>query len=259
VCTVALLSFLNVLRTLTETPAVGFAGVRVVVLVDNNPYKHGLETAWGLSLYVEVNETCFLFDAGPDPRVLGVNAVRLGVDLSRVGFVVVSHAHRDHVGGLKLVSSIKPGLRVYIPPDAGLARYVGNLSLRPVTVNETAEVSGGVYVVKPLYGPPVEEAVAIKTGRGLVILVGCSHPGVVDIVKQAVGDAGLNPYMVIGGLHMSGAPYSEVVDVVTQLIKAGVRKIYPLHCSGDGIREYVAEHYADIYGGGGAGLEAVIR
>jgi len=47
--------------------------------------------------------------------------------------------------------------------------------------------------------------------------------------------------------------------VVTQLIEAGVRKIYPLHCSGDGIREYVAEHYADIYGGGGVGLEVVIR
>jgi hypothetical protein len=90
VCTVDSLSFLNVLRTLTETPAVGFAGVRVVVLVDNNPYKHGLETAWGLSLYVEVNETYFLFDAGPNPRVLGVNAVRLGVDLSRVGFAVLT-------------------------------------------------------------------------------------------------------------------------------------------------------------------------
>jgi hypothetical protein len=61
-----------------------------VVLVDNNPYKHGLETAWGLSLYVEVDETCFLLDAGPNPRVLGVNAVRLGVDLSRVGFAVLT-------------------------------------------------------------------------------------------------------------------------------------------------------------------------
>jgi hypothetical protein len=47
----------------------------------------------------------------------------------------------------------------------------------------------------------------------------------------------------------------------TQKLLAGgeVRKIYPLRCSGDGIREYVAEHYADVYGGGGVGLEVVIR
>jgi metal-dependent hydrolase (beta-lactamase superfamily II) len=151
--------------------------VRLVVLVDNNPYREGLEAAWGLSVYVEAGGARLLFDTGPDPGVLERNAGKLEVDLSKVDFVVVSHAHGDHTGGLRLLSSIKPGLRVYIPPDQSLKRYVEGLGLEPVQVNSTVEVAEGVFVVKPLYGPPLEEALAIRTSRGLIILVGCSHPG----------------------------------------------------------------------------------
>ena len=230
----------------------------MVVLVDNNPYRDGLETAWGLSVYVEVNGTKALFDAGPDPAVLEANAKRLGVNLSSLDFVAVSHAHGDHTGGLKLLASIKPGLKVYIQPDEGLKRYVESLGLKPVQVNATTQVAKGVCVVKPLYGPPLEGALAIQTGKGLAILVGCSHPGVMNIVKQAVSDIGAKPYIVLGGFHMIGASQREVEAVASQLVEAGVEMIYPIHCSGDAIRKHLANHYGDEYGDGGVGLEVTI-
>jgi 7,8-dihydropterin-6-yl-methyl-4-(beta-D-ribofuranosyl)aminobenzene 5'-phosphate synthase len=158
---------------------------------------------------------------------------------------------------LKLLASIKPGMRVYVPPDKSLISYVENLGLKPIQVNSTVEVSEGIYVVKPLYGPPVEEALAIKTGKGLVILVGCSHPGVVNIVRQAVKDIGMRPYIVLGGFHMAGATAQEVQEVASQLVEMGVEKIYPLHCSGDAIRSYLAEHYKESCGG--VGLELIFR
>jgi 7,8-dihydropterin-6-yl-methyl-4-(beta-D-ribofuranosyl)aminobenzene 5'-phosphate synthase len=84
-----------------------------------------------------------------------------------------------------------------------------------------------VYVVKPLYGPPIEEALAIKTGKGLIILVGCSHPGVVNIVEQAMRDIGVKPYIVLGGFHMGGSSPQDAQKVASQLVEMGVEKIYP--------------------------------
>jgi 7,8-dihydropterin-6-yl-methyl-4-(beta-D-ribofuranosyl)aminobenzene 5'-phosphate synthase len=187
--------------------------MRMVVLVDNNPYRQDLEKAWGLSAYIETSGVRLLFDTGPDPIVLEANARRLGIDLSKIDFVVISHAHGDHTGGLRLLASIKPGITVYVPPDGSLVSYVRSLGLKPIQVNNTVEVSRGVYVVKPLYGPPIEEALAIKTGKELIILVGCSHPGVVNIVEQAMRDIGVKPYIVLGGIShgkilTSGCPES---------------------------------------------------
>jgi len=233
--------------------------VRLVVLVDNNPCREGLETAWGLAVYIEADEARLLFDTGPDPGVLERSAEKLGINLSKVDFVVISHVHGDHTGGLRLLSSIKPRLRVYIPPDQSLKRYVESLGFEPVQVNSTVEVAKGVFVVKPLYGPPIEEALAIRTSRGLAILVGCSHPGVVNIVWQAARDLGVKPYIVLGGFHMAGAPIQEVREVVSQLVEMGVEKIYPIHCSGDTIRSYLANNYKDKYGDGGVGLEIGIQ
>jgi 7,8-dihydropterin-6-yl-methyl-4-(beta-D-ribofuranosyl)aminobenzene 5'-phosphate synthase len=241
------------------TIGVGGGGIRIVVLVDNNPYRSGLETAWGLSVYVDAWRAKFLFDTGPDPNVLICNAEKLGVDLSEIEFVVISHVHGDHTGGLELIASLKPKLKIYIPPDRGLIGYMKSLGLKPIIVNSTIEIANGIYVVKPLYGPPMEEAVAIKTDRGLIVLVGCSHPGVVNMVRQAVRDIGVKPYMVIGGFHMSGANMDEVREVVDELVEMGVERICPIHCSGDTIRQYLAKYYSDKYIDGGVGLKINIQ
>jgi len=90
------------------------------------------------------------------------------------------------------------------------------------------------------------------------VLVGCSHPGVVNIVKQAVSDTGIKPCTVLGGFHTIGAPRREAESTVSQLVKMGLKKIYPVHCSGGGVRSYLATRYGDKYGDGGVSLEVVV-
>jgi len=110
-----------------------------------------------------------------------------------------------------------------------------------------------------LYGPPVEEALAVKTSKGLATLVGCSHPGVVNLVNQAVRDLGIKPYLVLVGFHMLGAPLQDVKEVASRLVEKGSKGIYPIHRSGDTIRNYLANSYRDKYGDGGSGLEIDIQ
>ena len=243
----------------TTTPRAGY--VRVAVVVDNNVFREGLATPWGISMYVETPSARFLFDTGPDSADLEGNAASLGIDLGSIDFVVISHEHGDHIGGLPLIARVRPGLTVYIPSGASpyLREHVRELGLNPVVINETTEVAEGVYVVKPLYGPPYEEAAAVETPRGLLVLVGCSHPGANNLVRQAVKDVGIKPYAVIGGFHLGGAPVGVVKSVIDDLVELGVQKIYPIHCSGSNTREYVAENYPGRYGDGGVGLEVVVK
>ncbi len=223
-------------------------GFTLTVLVDNHPYRRGLETAWGFSLLVSRQGRYILFDTGPSPRVLEENAARLGVDLSRVSVIVVSHRHMDHCGGLP---ALPRAAQLYIPPDPWLASYAEGLGFNPVEVNNTRRVAPGVYVLAPLYGPPWEVALALVTGRGVVVVTGCAHPGVVGFVREALRLGRV--YMVIGGFHLAGAPAGVVRGVVEELVSLGVEKIAPLHCSGEAIVEYLRERHPGMLVEAGVG------
>lgn len=220
----------------------------LAVLVDNHRYRPGLETAWGLSILLESGGTVVLFDTGPSPSILLHNARVMGFNLSRVGVVVISHRHLDHCGGLQAVPR---RVRLYIPPDQWLREYAERLGFKPVIVNSTTEVAPGVYVLKPLLGPPWEVALAVRTGRGVVVVTGCAHPGVVGFVREALRLG--HVYMVIGGFHLAGAPPSTIRRVVEELIGMGVEKIAPIHCSGEEIVRYLEERHPGVLVRAGAG------
>ncbi|MCD6510485.1 MAG: MBL fold metallo-hydrolase [Thermoprotei archaeon] len=221
----------------------------ITVIVDNNP-DSGLEITWGLSILVMTPNSTILFDTGPDPRVLKDNMAELGIDPKSIDIVVLSHEHGDHVRGLSYLAGANPNVMVYVPEgmSTNVKKWIKGLGLRIVEVNNTTVIANGIAVIGELYGPPYEEALAINVkDKGLVIVVGCSHPGVVEIVKKAIADLGVKPYLVIGGFHMAGASSSECHKVIKGLIALGVKRIAPIHCSGDGIRHILKKEYSDYY------------
>jgi len=206
----------------------GVNHAEILVLVDNtpNPSNPRLLNPWGLSLYVATPSATLLFDTGPSPDALRRNAEALGVNLSRVDCVVLSHGHGDHTGGLEALSCGK----VYGPPGTPAS----------ITVNDTMELTEGVYALRPLYGPPWETALLVNVeGYGGVLLVGCSHPGVVSLVREASRIARVR--LVVGGLHMLGATREQCESVATELSRLGVERVCALHCSGEVMREVLSE------------------
>ncbi len=234
-------------------------GIEVIVLVDNNPSPSTkLESAWGLSILVKVNGTTILFDAGPDPEVLRRNSEALGVDLSSIDLVLLSHEHIDHTGGMPYVIGQKPEVKVYVPRGfkESLIRRMNELGARVIVVEGPAVLSDGVMTTGPMRGPPSEQGLLVKGPCGWILLTGCAHPGIEEVMERAKNLTG-DLLAVIGGFHLIGADAERLVRVEKTIEEVGVREVYPIHCSGDEARSFLGEHVPDIYRDGHVG--SVIR
>lgn len=99
-----------------------------------------------------------------------------------------------------------------------------------------------------------EQSLVLNTEKGLVVITGCAHPGVVNIAKKAkqiLPDK--NIYLVMGGFHLSGASDSELRSIIKGFRDIGVQKVAPSHCSGDRCRELFKEEYKQDYIESGVG------
>lgn len=237
--------------------------VKITVLVDNNPAA-SLSSPWGVSMFIETDNVSVLFDAGPNPRALEENAETLGINLSTMcDLAVLSHEHWDHIDGFSHVASTNPHMTVCIPANMTQSSIdqLMNLGFDVKKYQDTAVLYPGIAIVGQLNGPPFEQALAINVQNiGLVLIVGCSHPGVENILAKAVRELDANdPYLVIGGFHLGSASESVISNTVESLIKMGVQKIYPIHCSGDRIRDFLLINHPDYYGDGRVGFQLYLN
>ena len=222
----------------------------LTILCDNYP-NEDLVCEWGFSVLIETKDLTVLLDTGQSYSGLRENSLALNKDLSEVDYVVISHEHWDHVGGLSYIDEINPGVTVYVPEhiESQTFNIINQSSLNPIKVSDTTIIGDGFAVIGELYGPPYEQALAVNVKDvGLVCFVGCSHPGVDNHVEKAIEDLGYNTYMVIGGFHMVSATEQVIQLTIDRLLELGVQKIYPTHCSGDLFRQYLADNYPLQYG-----------
>jgi len=168
--------------------------VKITIIYDNEVNKPRLKAGWGFSSLIEIENTPpILFDTGADGATLLHNMRELGINPRCIGIIVISHAHGDHTGGLWDVLAINRDVEVYIP-----ASYRDRIPGRKVIeVIESIQISEGVFSTGELKG--VEQSLALKTSKGIVVVVGCSHPGVGEII-QAASQFG-KVYRIVGGLH----------------------------------------------------------
>jgi 7,8-dihydropterin-6-yl-methyl-4-(beta-D-ribofuranosyl)aminobenzene 5'-phosphate synthase len=168
--------------------------MKVTIIYDNCLSKRGLKTGWGFSALIEVeNALPILFDTGADGAALLYNMKQLGIDPSRIGSIVISHHHYDHTGGLSDVLEINKRAVIYVPTSSA----AGLQGRKVIQVSQPVQVSEAVFSTGELRG--IEQALAVKTIKGILVVTGCSHPGVGEILDEASRYGKV--YGIIGGLH----------------------------------------------------------
>jgi len=232
----------------------------ITILYDNNEYDKRLETAWGFSCLVEGPEKTVLFDTGGDSAMLLRNMRALGIHPQAVDVVVISHVHGDHIGGLAGFLEENHDVTVYLPQSLpqNFKDATRDTGAELVEVHEPLEICEHVHSTGELGDWIKEQSLVIETVRGLVVITGCAHPGVVNIVRRAKELTGGEVYLVLGGFHLGGVSAAELAGIVEDFQQLGVQKVAPCHCSGDVARRLFEETYGEdfIPAGVGSRLEA---
>lgn len=231
--------------------------LRITYLYDNTTAVAGTRSGWGFAALVEVDGRRVLFDTGGDAAILRHNVAVLGVDLTRLDALVLSHEHWDHTNGLSALGA-RTALPVFHPASvdprspwlADLER--AGVQRRPVT--SSAEVVPGVRVSAEMAAAAVYEiALTIDTDEGLVIVVGCAHPGPEAMLQQIGHQAGRPILMMIGGWHLLQSTMPEIRATLDALRAAGVRHAGPTHCTGDAAITAARSAFGERFVEGGVG------
>lgn len=208
--------------------------LKITVVYDNTAYRENLEAAWGFSCIITGAEKTILFDAGGDGAILLRNMERMGVDPGRIDVIVLSHIHGDHIGGLRSILEKNPDVKVYLP--ASFPRdFKSNIKAHGaevIDVHEPLEICEHIYSTGEMGVWIKEQSLVLQTEKGIVVITGCAHPGIVEIVKSAkdlIKDAVL---LVTGGFHLGGEGKDAIVKIIKDFQKVGVRYVGPCHCTG---------------------------
>ena len=222
--------------------------LKITVVYDNNPFDPRLETAWGFSALVEYRGQILLFDTGGDGRILLDNMRVLGIDPARIQSIVLSHAHRDHTGGLSALLENSDQPTVYLLPSFADS-YKRQLGL-VTQVRESMPgqvIANGLLTTGEIGGSIPEQALMIQTGKGLVVITGCAHPGIVRIIERAMELTGKPVYLVLGGFHLGNKSESEISAILADFRKLGVEKVAPCHCTGERAIAMFADEFSQAF------------
>jgi 7,8-dihydropterin-6-yl-methyl-4-(beta-D-ribofuranosyl)aminobenzene 5'-phosphate synthase len=209
--------------------------LRFTVLYDNYVHREGTWADWGFSCLIEGTEKTILFDTGTKPEVLMHNVEALGVDLTKVDLVVLSHAHDDHTGGLPAVLARNSRVEVLFPVSFGadFAARVAKAGAVTRTVDKPVEICRNAFLTGEMGDRIKEMSLVLDTPGGLVVVTGCSHPGIVDILKRAKEIRNKPIRLVFGGFHLGNTPDAEVQTIIAAFKGLGVERCGATHCTGD--------------------------
>ena len=219
--------------------------LKITVLYGNSSSQAGFVPAWGFACLIQGMGHTILFDTGRDSSILLANMAQAGIRPEEVQVVVLSHEHEDHVDGLSGFLARQHDLTVYLlhafPPR--LKARITSLGIPVVEVHEPRKICEHAYSSGELGQYIKEQALLLRTERGVIIITGCGHPGVVNIIRRAKDLLNGEILLAMGGFHAGGESEGSIEDMVAEFKKLKVRYVGPCHCSIGAERQIFEKEY----------------
>jgi 7,8-dihydropterin-6-yl-methyl-4-(beta-D-ribofuranosyl)aminobenzene 5'-phosphate synthase len=222
--------------------AVGEAATSITVVTSHSPGKSNAEvSAKGyLSTYIEIDGRAILFDTGKGLVSLRQKLDGLGLEVAAIEAVVFSHNDLASVRDLsELFISADRQKKVYVPSPMRNADVLQNLDAKVVEVFEPVGVLPDAWLVGPMSlesgdSTTVEQLLVLDRPEGLVVIVGCSHPGVVSVVKQVREVFGARKIkLVAGGFHLQATSKADIKEISLGLQRMGIDALALSSCTGE--------------------------
>ncbi len=247
--------------------------MRITALAENTTIRSDIYPEHGLSLYIETKKHNILFDMG-QTELFSKNAETLGIDLSDVDIAVLSHGHYDHGGGLEKFLRINKNAPVYLSKHAfgeyfnGTEKYIGlDKTLkddpRLIFTDEELKIAEGMTLYScnerekhfnlGSFGLNMkedekilpddfrhEQYLLIEENGKRVLVSGCSHKGILNIVHW------FTPDVLIGGFHFSKLPLDKTLEEYCQYLDSFDTKYFTCHCTGEEQFEFMKRKMKNI-------------
>ena len=229
--------------------------IHLTIVYDNYPYKNGLATGWGFSCLIQGTEKTILFDTGGNIKILLRNLHDVGINIQQIDLVFLSHIHEDHVGGLKGFLRQNRKVSVYFPASfpARFKSYLARYGVQAQGIQAHAQICKSVYSTGQLGLWIKEQSLILHTEKGIILVTGCAHPGIINIIKTTQNLIGDKILLVMGGFHLSGASKLKVAELIDTIDKLGVEYVSPCHCSGMLVRQLFESERSHRYIAAGVG------
>jgi 7,8-dihydropterin-6-yl-methyl-4-(beta-D-ribofuranosyl)aminobenzene 5'-phosphate synthase len=223
--------------------------ITITILYDNHACNPAMKPEWGFACIVQGTDKMILFDTGGDGKIFIGNFGVSEIPPDDINKIVVSHDHWDHNGGLQSFLALNPSVEVYLLSTFSekTRSFVINAGATLIESDTLQELCSQVYTTGRLGNAIPEQALVIDTQKGLVVVTGCAHPGIVDMVRFAKDKFNKDIYMVFGGFHVMDKSDKEVHDIIAEFQALGIQKAGPCHCSGDRCIELFKEAYKEDF------------
>lgn len=223
--------------------------VNITIIYDNNTFKQPLETAWGFSCLITGVGKTILFDTGGDGAILLGNMTKLGIEPNCVDLVVLSHEHWDHVGGMEMFLAENHDVNTYVPVSftKDFKEMVNSSGAKVIEVSKPDQVCRGVYSTGQMGTSIKEQGLIIRTDKGLILITGCAHPGIVEMTQRTKEIFNEPVLFVMGGFHLSSASNRRIEEIIEAFESFEVGHAAPCHCSGDNTRALFAQNFGEKY------------
>ena len=214
------------------------------IVFDNYSVCEACQSLWGFSAYL--SEYKFLFDTGSNGRVLLKNMQKMGVDVTEIEYLFLSHSHWDHIGGVDSIIELNPDITLFAP--ASLSKHLlhdlkSMVKELVICGKKPMQLFDNLYTTG-LLGSEMPEQSLIIDGQKPEVITGCGHYGIENITKVAKDFLAKDIVRVSGGFHLLYSDEAKIKETITLLQGMGVESAQATHCTGDRAMELFSRAFA---------------